>query len=97
MHAHRHVHVRIEGRVQGVGFRVFVQREATARGVVGMVRNRRDGGVEAYLSGTASALDATLAALQRGPHGAVVALLKAFAVDAHAWSALDACVVGTTV
>ncbi|HEY7509386.1 MAG TPA: acylphosphatase, partial [Vicinamibacteria bacterium] len=36
----------VHGRVQGVGYRYFVQREADARGVTGFVRNLPDGSVE---------------------------------------------------
>ena len=42
-------HLRITGRVQGVGFRDALLREALARGLAGWVRNRRDGSVEAVL------------------------------------------------
>ena len=41
------VRVVVRGRVQGVGFRAWVVREATALGVEGVVRNRPDGSVEA--------------------------------------------------
>ncbi len=41
------LHVSITGRVQGVGYRAFVEGEAVARGLSGWVRNRRDGSVEA--------------------------------------------------
>ena len=47
----KRVRVRITGRVQGVGFRYWVEREATDRGLDGWVRNRRDGSVEAVFQG----------------------------------------------
>ena len=47
----RAVHVVITGRVQGVGFRAFVEREAEALRLEGWVRNRRDGTVEAVFAG----------------------------------------------
>ena len=47
----RAVHVVITGRVQGVGFRAFVEREAEALRLDGWVRNRRDGTVEAVFAG----------------------------------------------
>jgi len=62
----------IEGRVQGVGFRAFVSRQARRLSLRGWVRNRRDGSVEALLIGTLDALDAGEAACRRGPSLAVV-------------------------
>jgi len=55
------------GRVQGVGFRYFVRREAEALGVHGWVRNRADGTVEALAQGTNEELDRFLDRLQEGP------------------------------
>lgn len=68
----RTLQVRIAGRVQGVGYRAFVEREAVALGLSGWVRNRRDGSVEALFSGPAEDVEAMLAACRRGPRGAVV-------------------------
>ncbi|MCX8133507.1 MAG: acylphosphatase [Roseococcus sp.] len=59
--------IRITGRVQGVGFRDWLLREASRHGLSGWVRNRRDGAVEALLCGEADALAAVLAACRRGP------------------------------
>ena len=59
--------LRIAGRVQGVGFRYALQREALARGLAGWVRNRRDGTVEAVLQGDAAAVEAAIAWARRGP------------------------------
>jgi acylphosphatase len=59
-------HVIFRGRVQGVGFRAFVQSEARRRNVEGWVRNRRDGTVEAVFSGPADAVDALIAATRTG-------------------------------
>jgi len=61
------VHVRITGRVQGVGYRAFVEREAVARGLSGWVRNRRDGSVEAVFSGAPAIVEAMIAACREGP------------------------------
>jgi len=64
--------VRIFGRVQGVGYREALRREALARGVAGWVRNRSDGTVEAVLQGPAAAVEALLAWARRGPPAARV-------------------------
>jgi acylphosphatase len=62
----------VRGRVQGVGFRVFVATRARARGVAGWVRNRPDGTVEAVLEGERDAVFAVVAACEDGPRGAGV-------------------------
>jgi acylphosphatase len=65
-------HVTVKGRVQGVGYRYFVEQEARSRGLEGWVRNRRDGSVEAVFAGPADAVAAIIAACQRGPSSARV-------------------------
>jgi acylphosphatase len=60
-------HIVVHGRVQGVGYRAFVEREALARGLQGWVRNRRDGTVEAVLNGEATGIDSMIEACRRGP------------------------------
>jgi acylphosphatase len=62
----------ISGRVQGVGFRFFVEARATAEGVHGWVRNLPDGRVEAVLEGDEASVERVQGALWRGPSGAVV-------------------------
>ena len=57
----------VTGRVQGVGFRAFVERTARDIGVTGWVRNLDDGRVEAYAVGTPEQLDELAANLHRGP------------------------------
>jgi acylphosphatase len=57
----------ISGRVQGVGFRWFVQRNAERLGVNGYVRNLPDGGVEVEAEGDAHALELLIAELKKGP------------------------------
>ena len=64
--------LRIEGRVQGVGYRDWLLREATAAGLSGWVRNRRDGAVEALLAGDEAMLGKVLMACRRGPSAARV-------------------------
>ena len=72
MHATRTVSVVIQGRVQGVSYRVWTQAEARRLGLAGFVRNRDDGSVEALFSGTAAAVDALLTLCRSGPPGARV-------------------------
>ena len=65
-------HIIVRGRVQGVGYRAFVEREALKRGVEGWVRNRRDGSVEAVFAGALEKVDAIIEACRRGPYSARV-------------------------
>jgi acylphosphatase len=65
-------HVVVRGRVQGVGYRAFVERRAREQDLEGFVRNRRDGSVEAVFAGTAEAVAAAIEACRRGPRSAVV-------------------------
>jgi acylphosphatase len=65
-------HVMLHGRVQGVGYRAFVEHEALRRGIEGWVRNRRDGSVEAVFAGAGDVVDAMVEACRRGPFGARV-------------------------
>jgi acylphosphatase len=57
----------VSGRVQGVGFRNFVEHMARKIGVHGFVRNRRDGSVEVYAIGQLQQLKQLRAALYKGP------------------------------
>ena len=66
------VHLLIQGRVQGVGFRWYVQREAGQRDLRGWVRNTEEGEVEVLASGPAEDLAELRASLRRGPRGARV-------------------------
>ena len=66
------LHVNLKGRVQGVGFRYYVQRTASALRITGWVRNRWDGSVEMVAEGPRPLLDQLLAAVRRGPTGAYV-------------------------
>ncbi len=68
----RTARVIVAGRVQGVGFRAWVEREAEARGLSGWVRNRRDGSVEALFSGEATVVDGMAEACRSGPRMAMV-------------------------
>jgi acylphosphatase len=74
--------LRITGRVQGVGYRAWLAGQAQAAGLDGWVRNRRDGSVEALLSGPAGAVDRVAAACRRGPGMALVDRVQATAAEA---------------
>jgi acylphosphatase len=60
-------HLRIEGRVHGVGYREWLVREASRLGLYGWVRNRRDGSVEALVAGDEAAVRVLLSLCRRGP------------------------------
>jgi acylphosphatase len=62
----------ITGRVQGVGFRWFAEREAAMLGIGGWVRNRENGSVEVMATGTREQLAALHARLRQGPRAARV-------------------------
>jgi acylphosphatase len=62
----------VRGRVQGVGFRAFVEDAAILNGVEGWARNRRDGTVEAVLAGPAEQVARVMEACRRGPDSADV-------------------------
>ena len=71
----------VRGRVQGVGFRWFVVRNARALGVRGTVRNRRDGAVEAILQAErAATIEALMDRLRDGPPAAWVESVEIEAV-----------------
>jgi acylphosphatase len=69
-------HVTVRGRVQGVGYRAFVEREALQLGIEGWVRNRRDGSVEAVFAGEPDLVRALIEACRRGPRAARVDSLE---------------------
>ncbi|HLK05734.1 MAG TPA: acylphosphatase [Candidatus Acidoferrum sp.] len=62
----------VSGLVQGVGFRYFAQDAAERLHLTGFVRNLRDGRVEAYAIGSEDQFARFLAALKKGPRGAMV-------------------------
>jgi acylphosphatase len=66
------LHFLIQGRVQGVGFRWFVQREASDLDLRGWVRNTEEGEVEVIASGSPEDLAELSASLRRGPRGSRV-------------------------
>jgi acylphosphatase len=73
----RRVRVRIEGRVQGVGFRWSLRRRADSLRVSGWAANLDDGAVEALLEGEDERVESLLAWCRRGPSGADVKAVDA--------------------
>ena len=65
-------HYVVSGRVQGVGFRWFVEREAAQTGITGWVRNCGNGDVEVMATGTTEQHRALRQKLQQGPRAARV-------------------------
>ncbi len=72
MSAIRTVHVRIEGRVQGVGYRAWVETTALALGLSGWVSNRHDRSVKAVFQGPPERVSDMLRRCEQGPPAARV-------------------------
>jgi acylphosphatase len=66
------IHLRTEGRVQGVGYRAFVEVNAAELSIVGWVRNRNDGSVEAVFQGNPDNVAKMIDRCRQGPPAAVV-------------------------
>jgi acylphosphatase len=64
--------VRISGRVQGVGYRAWIEHQARNHDLEGWVRNRRDGSVEALFAGPENLVSEMIARSRRGPSSARV-------------------------
>ncbi|MEJ8846652.1 acylphosphatase [Variovorax rhizosphaerae] len=67
-----HRRLTVQGLVQGVGYRWSMVQAAERLGVQGWVRNRRDGAVEAVVSGDVAGVDALIAWARHGPRDARV-------------------------
>jgi acylphosphatase len=79
----KRLHAVVTGRVQNVGFRDFVRREASTRGITGFVRNGDDGrSVEVVAEGEERALADLLERLQTGPRFAAVQRVESSYTDA---------------
>ena len=76
--------VTIQGRVQGVGYRAWVEHQARLHHLEGWVRNRRDGGVEALFAGPADAVSNMIALCRRGPVAARVEAIQDEAANSDA-------------
>ena len=76
----------VRGHVQGVGFRMYVQREASQLRLRGTVRNTVDGAVEVVASGDAATLDGLEAMLRQGPPASTVSSVESTPYDLEASS-----------
>ncbi len=76
------VHVFVAGRVQNVWYRAWLCETARRHDVRGWVRNRRDGSVEAVLSGSEAAVDAVFNACRSGPPAARVDEIRVAGAEA---------------
>ena len=91
------VHLRIAGRVQGVGYRYALQAEAVRLGITGWVRNRADGSVEALAQGPQQALDALITWAGRGPPAARVTEVTATPAGTESKQDYEAFVIAPSV
>lgn len=82
-------HLFAHGRVQGVGYRAACAEQATALGLGGWVRNRRDGTVEVMASGTREQLEALRQWMASGPPAAQVSRVEATSVAPEAFDSFD--------
>jgi len=73
--------LRVQGHVQGVGYRWWTVQAATALGLEGWVRNRRDGSVEILVIGEAATIDALQESCRAGPRAAVVVAVERYMAD----------------
>ncbi len=69
-------HLVVRGRVQGVGYRKYIEYKAGQLGITGWVRNRLDGSVEAVVQGSLAAVAEIIDCAKRGPRAAVVATVE---------------------
>jgi acylphosphatase len=68
----KQIHIKVQGRVQGVFFRASAQREAKRLGLTGWVRNRKDASMELVAEGEETGIKDLIAWAQRGPTAARV-------------------------
>lgn len=83
------VHLRIEGRVQGVGYRFWTERMAEELGLEGWVRNRRDGSVEAVFQGASGAVAQMVELCREGPAEARVTEVEVLGEGADAFTGFE--------
>jgi acylphosphatase len=82
---HVRANIRVEGAVQGVGFRYFAYREANRLGLTGHARNLPDGGVSVTAQGEAEKVEAFVDRLRAGPPAATVRSVRVHYTDPEPW------------
>ena len=87
--ARRTVRIRIDGQVQGVAFRDWMKRTCRELGLTGWVRNRRDGSVEATVSGEPELVADMLELCRRGPPAARVSDVAVLAEEDAAFASFE--------
>lgn len=85
----RTARIRIEGRVQGVGFRYWMEDECRELGLKGWVRNRRDGSVDSVFSGDPDLVEEMITRCRRGPAGATVADVQVLAEETGEYAVFE--------
>jgi acylphosphatase len=82
--------LKVGGRVQGVGFRYFVYKNARRNGLTGWVRNLEDGSVEAHFEGQKDAIDKVIELCKVGPAGSNVKdVILDWSEPEGSWSEFD--------
>lgn len=79
------VHLHIKGRVQGVFYRASTQQQAQALGLVGWVRNRGDGSVEAVVQGDSESVKQLIEWCHKGPEQATVSQVEVVDQEVGQW------------
>lgn len=82
-------HLRIHGRVQGVGYRYAFENMAEQFGLRGWVRNRLDGTVEAHIEGNPTAVEAMMTWSRRGPPAASVSQVEVQELEPESHTAFE--------
>ncbi|MEI7824663.1 MAG: acylphosphatase [Chlorobiaceae bacterium] len=72
----KRVHLIVSGAVQGVGFRIFIDRKAKELKLCGWVKNRIDGSVEIDVQGPEQSIEELLLQAKRGPSRSMVSSIK---------------------
>ena len=89
MDTSRAVHVRIEGRVQGVGYRAWLEVTAQALTLTGWVRNHRDGSVETVLQGPPEKISEMLCRCEVGPPAACVSRVEVLGEEGDVYDGFE--------